>query len=454
MSWPLAWRLNDPVSAHAALLSALAELVLRESYHRVSAEALGILVVTLVWIGVLSTLLLRARARDDRTRSGIGRVGVLIAAAAAAYVLAGPATTTLAANRASWYVAVAASAIVLVGSALWAFTADEGAWARVRRVLVMGCVVFMTSQLVFAAWRAPQLIWPPVGPAETPGSRKAATLFLLLDELNAKSAAPFVDVLRMRGLSVNAKSIATVGDSTSKVIPEMFSGLRFEQAKPCGLTAICSVSNVLDFARIVASRPDIDVVGFFHPYCAIRGLRSCERITMSSTLMDPERWLCAVWRRTGLPTDLPTSRCSSVYNRVWGDLTRETIAALWRAPVWREGGFLFAHLPLPHPPGSDATGSLQSHYQDNLNRAVLLVDQMLTRARDAGLEPRLVIFSDHPLRQSHWCTHYAPYAAGGCVPQEALHDEQVPLIIAGEHLPTSGFIANNAQVFGLAAMWR
>ena len=454
MSWRRAWKFSDVSAAHLALLSAAAELVLREAYHRISTESIGIFVVAVVWIGVLVASLVRARARDSRTGRGIGRLAVLLAVATTLYVLAGPATAVLASHVAWRYVVMTASAIALVGAALWALAADDNAWTRARRVLVMGCVLFMTSQLVFSALRAPWLVWPPVGQAAQEDSRRTATVFLLLDELNAKSAEPLVELLRRQGLTVRAKPIATVGDSTRKVIPEMFSGLRFEQAKPCGTTAICGVSNVLDFARISASRPDVDVVGFFHPYCAIRGLRTCERLPIRLTLLDADRWLCAMWRRTGIPTDLPASRCNGVYNRAWADLLRETIDALWRAPVWREGGFLFAHVPLPHPPGADVDGSLQSHYQDNVNRAILLVADMLPRVHASGLELRLVIFSDHPLRQVYWCTHHIPYATSGCAPHEAFQDEQVPLIIAGERLPALEAITTNAQVFNLAATWR
>lgn len=447
--------LRDGVAAHVVLLSVAIELGLREVYHRVSAEALGFLLLGLVWVTVLGLLALRPRPSSMALRTGLGRMAVWAATGLAVHVLVVPGVAGLALPRETGSVLLLGAAVAATALLRWSFTASEEAWQRVRRALALGFIVFTASQLVFAAWRAPYLAWPPVERGASLGGDRSATVFLLLDELNASSAGPVVDLLRRRGLEVEARAIATVGGSTSKVVPEVFSGLRFEQAKPCGPTAICSTSTVLDFGRIAASRPDVDVVGFFHPYCAIRGLRSCERATIGSALWDPERWLCGLRRRTGLPPGLTAAHCSGVYNGVWSELTRETIAALWRAPVWQRGGLLFAHLPLPHPPGLDASSSLQRHYRDNIERAVGVIDEMLDRLDRAGLEPRLVIFSDHPLRQAHWCANYAPYAEAGCVPDPALQDDHVPLIVAGRHLPDTSAVLSNAQVFGLAAVrWR
>jgi hypothetical protein len=118
------------------------------------------------------------------------------------------------------------------------------------------------------------------------------------------------------------------------------------------------------------------------------------------------------------------------------------------------GGMLYAHLPLPHPPGERPGGTLKQDYQDNLALASEFLGQMVDRARAAKLERlRLVVFSDHPLRQSLWCSKPA-YRAQGCQPVAELEDAQVPLIVGtlGSEPPELDAIKSNAQVFDLAVL--
>ncbi len=450
---PSRW-LGDAILAHVVLASAAAELAIREGYHRAAAEPARVVLLAVGYLVVLALLAASRKLTAEPGRRRLQRSGVILAVGAAVYTLFGYALATLLVGLPAVVRQGLIGALVCAGlmAAAWAWRLGEASWARWSRAIATACVVFASSPVIYSMIHAPRFEWPPVSDG-SPGPRRTATLFLLLDEMNASSAAPLVDVLRARGLDVASRAIATVGYSTGKVVPEMFSGQRFDEAKPCSLTAICSASQVLDFGRITASRPDIDVVGFFHPYCAIQGLRWCERVAIRSALLDPERWRCAIWRRTGLPTDLPPAKCRGRYSHFWEALIRDTIDALWRAPIWREGGLLFAHLPLPHPPGADPGGSLDSHYRHNLERAARLLDAMLVRARDADMELRVVIFSDHPLRQAQWCSDYDAYVDMGCKPEPALHDERVPLIVAGKRLPNLDDITSNAQVFRLAARW-
>jgi hypothetical protein len=299
------------------------------------------------------------------------------------------------------------------------------------------------------------VVWPPAPQSAVAATNKhAATIFLLLDELNAGASAPLAQALRDHGLKVRNKAILPVGDGTSKVIPAMFTGRNFDQARPCGMTTICSEMNVLDFSHVFASRTDIDVIGFFHPYCAIQGLRWCQHARVPISLFETTRWRCASWRRFGAPIVSPAEICDELHGRGTNALTDELIEALWRAPVWQRGGFLYAHLPLPHPPGTTPS-NLQREYRENLDRAVRLLREMLARARQSGLDDlRIVIFSDHPLRQSRWCSAYFPYARKGCVIDGSLEDTMVPLIVAGEQLPDIDAIENNGQVFRLVATWK
>ena len=132
-------------------------------------------------------------------------------------------------------------------------------------------------------------------------------------------------------------------------------------------------------------------------------------------------------------------------------MTENVIHAMWLAPAWQKGGFLFVHLPLPHPPGNTDTGSLQTHYSDNLIRTYGLVQDILHKIQVSQPDSlRLVIFSDHPLRQSMWCNQLV-YSAQGCTSSQEFEDNKVPLIVAGSTLPDINDIVKNDQIFELAS---
>lgn len=449
---------RDFWTLHIVLGAAAAELAIRELYHQVGNERLKLIGLGAVWLCVCAGAVFGARYLPVGCRPKAGRPALLIAFGTTLWVLFADRFGAIGDGH-SWF-GYAAPVVMLVVLALaaWQVKFEEARWAKVRHAMVVGCVLFVVAQPILVAFKAPSLRWPPVGAGEVLLAKdsRSTTVFLLLDELNATSVAPFVALLEKRGLQVQTKSLLPVGDGTAKVIPQMFTGLRFDDPKPCSPTAVCSGQNTLDFSRVTASRRDVDVVGFFQPYCAINGLRYCARLTMARpSLLNERRWRCAFWRRTGIPRNLPATECEVESNRAWAELVHETVDALFRAPVWAKGGFLFAHLPLPHPPGPTPGGSIQMHYQENLTRALSVVGEIVSHTRaERGDRLKLVIFSDHPLRPSLWCKVYFPQASDHCAGGAVLSDTRVPLIVAGNSgLPNIDGISTNGQVFELASSW-
>jgi hypothetical protein len=272
---------------------------------------------------------------------------------------------------------------------------------------------------------------------------------LLLDELNAGSAAPFVEVFRQAGMSVDFKAVLPVAHATAQVIPELFSKQHFEDAKPCGWTTVCSGSAALDFSRITASRSDIDVVGFYMPYCAIQGLRYCVRLSPVSAISDMARWRCGVARRLGFGGDDVKGQCLIAQSDRWRTFVSDLEQAIWQAPLWARGGMMYAHVPLPHPPGPTVGGSLETHYRENVRRAVDLVHGIVDRVQQAKFDRlTIVVFSDHPLRPSLWCANPL-YANNGCPLPRDLLDDRVPLIVAGNSVPSLERLVSNGEVFSL-----
>jgi hypothetical protein len=298
---------------------------------------------------------------------------------------------------------------------------------------------------------APTILWPQAH--GNPSGGRDVTVFVLLDELNASAAGPVADALAKAGRGVVMKSLRPVADGTAKVVPAMFAGRRFPDAKPCGLATVCSGTDVLAFSKVVASRPDVDVVGFFEPYCAISGLRSCVRLSPGSPLFDAARWRCAIWRRSTLLARWVgpdfERQCGDLGGDTWSDMVTGVEQAIERAPLWEHGGFLYAHVPLPHPPGL-GQGTLASHYDTNLARAVRLIDRIAARAaREPERRFTIVVFSDHPLRPDMWCG-FSQYRQGSCPVPPHMVDDKVPLIVAGEVPKAFATINENIDIFRLA----
>lgn len=442
------------------LIGAFIELTIRNEYHQISAEP-----TRFVYLGGIALVSLVLALITERQRSPTAGVRALRAAnrllglGTWAWIVA-----ARGAGLAGWLAGasvVALVALVAGGVALAWLVSGEARWRRARPAVLIAGTLFVVSQPLLGQSMSPSLVWPAtagsrqapvrIDPAAAAAAPRPNVVMLLLDELNARDGAVLAQVLADRGMAVARKSIRPVDDATAKVIPEIWTGGRFSNPKPCSFTAICSDGQALDFAKVTASRPDIDVVGFYHPYCAMRGLRWCERVGLPLPFYDADRWMCSLQSRVGLSDTL---RCMDLQDEPFFELRAATMAAVWRAPFWREGGMLYAHLPLPHPPGERPGGTLRQDYHDNLALAAEFLGQMVDRARAARLDRlRLVVFSDHPLRQPLWCGKPA-YRAQGCQPAADLEDRQVPLIVGtlGGEPPELDAIESNAQVFDLAVL--
>lgn len=456
----------EVLAASFILASSLAELLIREAFYSISSEAPRILGVVIVWLAILimgSWVGVRRRAHRARALHGqvqgdspyVGPALVGIAAAVWMHVVCGP----WLANMLSTPISAALGPEVLlvaVGVSLTCAGAKfpEPTWSRLRRGVSAAMVIFVLAQPVLAYWRAPVVIWPDQEAEASPSATAPETqVFVLLDELNDKAAGPIIAAMEQSGLPVHHRSLVPVADGTAKVVPSLFVQSAFSDAKPCGLDTVCSGNQVLDFARIHASRPDIDVVGFYMPYCAIQGLRSCHIEMPASPVFSLERWRCAILRRSevlaNMAGQVELRRCAELSGAVWSDLASDVESRIWRAPVWRDGGVLFAHVPLPHPPGGDPALGLAAHYEANLERAARLIGRMVEElTRPPSRRFSLVVFSDHTLRTSVWCRS-TQYMGVSCAAGEALNDDRVPLLAIGDVHPAFQRLHSNQDVFKL-----
>ena len=348
------------------------------------------------------------------------------------------------------------SALVLAAGVLglgaWAHAhASASLWSSLRRVIGWVPALVVASPLLVGQWLDGPVVW-----LEQTGSQsanKVATIVLLYDEMNAQASLGLQKVLQDNKFEVGLKSVKPVHLSTTEVVPQLFSGADFEDARACGLTRICSQTAALDFAQLSVTRRDVDVVGFHHPYCAMQGLRYCKRLTTNRSLFEDGRWDCAWLRMTGVQARWSRADCERASQRTWIGMRDRVIESMWQAPALKEGGVLYVHLPLPHPP-ADQNGSLAEQYRANLRLGEQVLQQLLDSLAKNAVETRLLIFADHPLRQSMWCSREPIQFDKPCVVDASLADDYVPLIVAAKSgLPDIAHVQTNGEVFDVLRAW-
>ena len=247
--------------------------------------------------------------------------------------------------------------------------------------------------------------------------------------------------------------IRPAGRDTLDAIPAMFARHPFPEARPCGLSSICRGAHVLDYSRVRASRDDIDVVAMYHPYCAIRGLRSCVDIEGPRTYRSAWKQVINLYAaRLGWP--LASFDVGVATARVKTSEAREAhLQAVMQAPFWRHGGALYAHLPMPHPLALATDDRLDTEYAANLQTAVVFVHALAqTLTKQFGDRARIVITSDHPLRPAVWCSDsgYSPYGSQGCKGlRKTFLDSDVPLIVAARRAAPAPSITSSLDAFSL-----
>lgn len=343
--------------------------------------------------------------------------------------------------------------VMLCGAlGIWiSFIVDTATWSRLRFTALVFSSLIIGAPLLVGPFLDENIVWlepSPIKPITT-----STTLVLLFDEMNARDSFGMQQILLNHGLQVQMTSVKPAHGSTTEVVPAMFSNNNFEGARPCGTTRVCAKGAAFDFAKVAVQRKDVDIVGFHHPYCAINGLRYCRRLTTNRSFFNWNRWKCNLLYRVGFSPSGGPRVCQKDSHAAWLSMREEVIAGVLGAPSLRYGGVLFAHLPLPHPPAIE-TGSLADQYLRNIRDAEGLLGELLTLLETNKIEPRIMIFSDHPLRQALWCKRESRQFDSPCKIEPILVDEFVPFIVAGRSiLPSIENIESNQNVFKVLKNW-
>lgn len=325
-------------------------------------------------------------------------------------------------------------------------------WKRLYLAGIVGGIIFIFFPMVLANTNASTVYWP--SPSYQPPTVAAPnipsqnTIVLLLDELSASAAGPVVTQLQEAGLHVAASNIDPAGKNTINVIPAIWMRTSFDQSVACGATQICSTNKVLDFSKVKASSKNIDIVGFYHRYCSIQGLRSCSFSPLPKKSAGTDL-ACSFPGLNGL--EFLGCEASDSDRKSYLALRDNMKKPLMEAPFWQKGGILFAHLLVPHPLMGIHLKTLSVEYAENITYGASLIGLVAQRAKSVfGDNFRIIVFSDHPLRPDIWCADKT-YMTLKCKPDSSQMSNQVPLIIATFNVNNKAplKIKNNIAVFDL-----
>ncbi len=323
---------------------------------------------------------------------------------------------------------------------------------RLYLAIIFGVSVFVAFPVILTKSNSTKIYWPSpstqVPTVPVVNLPKQNTIILLLDELSASVADSIVTPLVEEGLKTQFSKIDHSGESTVNAIPAIWARKNFDQSVACGQTHLCSGAEVIDFANVWATSDNIDVVGVYHRYCAMQGLRSCtfEKMPISSVGKD---LVCSF----PIINALIFLRCDDSLNPNGSliSLREKMEISLFNAPFWEKGGVLYAHLLVPHPLMGMPDKKLSKEYSDNIEHGAALVKLVAQKAKLAFDDDfKIIIFSDHPLRPHVWCAQNG-YIELGCEPDDSQISTQVPLIIAtptATQQPTHS-VTNNKFVFDL-----
>ncbi|QEL54991.1 hypothetical protein [Chromobacterium paludis] len=318
-------------------------------------------------------------------------------------------------------------------------------WLRVRNASIAAMAIYLLTPYALSLFNSTpeQTVFGKERPYAA--ASQHATLVLLLDETGPEFIAPLLQTIQTEKLQSRTAIIPSAGQNTVNAIPAMLTGHRFDDVTPCGSTRLCSPTRSIDFSKLHAGRPDLDMVGFWHPYCAIQGLRYCHRV--NGVFMPSAQQI--------LPCSLPllSQRAECRLHSGARDLAvNQLLKATLEAPFWQSGGLLYLHLPLPHPAmedGMEAKEDIGVHYRANLNRASIVLAGLLGRMKNRfGNDFSVIVTSDHPLRREIWCAPGSPYDKNSCQNDIPANRHLVPFIVIAPTLPASlSMPSSNLGVF-------
>ncbi len=277
----------------------------------------------------------------------------------------------------------------------------------------------------------------------------AATVFVVLDEWSPEMMGPVEQVLESDEMILYSGVTEKAGTDTIYAIPSMLTKEAHKDVIPCGPYALCG-RTFFSPKNLRASNPVVDVVGFYHPYCEISGLRTCKRVTSRSAAESTELSLKSILGVALTQIPIVGKYFSALTEDIWNELKYDLIVddilrSALVMPIWDRGGVLYVHQLLPHPKMIKGR-SLATEYRENLNRAAEFIGALDIKLREKFDDDYLLIItSDHPLRTlSKWCV--GVYASDDCALENPPEGGQVPILVKASRSTQIGLPKTNIGV--------
>jgi hypothetical protein len=316
---------------------------------------------------------------------------------------------------------------------------SDRAWHKSAAIIQMAILAWGLSPLLLAWIQSDQTTHRTFTVERITRYPPKAVVVLVLDEMSPELAPLLRPVLTTPGHKLHVGQVIRAGENTVDAIPSMLTPQLHDGVAVCGGTSLCGAV-FFDMARLRASRPDTDVVGFYHPYCAILDLRSCWTPMPGG--------LAELFNQATAKIQLVVGVVFPMIKKpiVKHDVQRMRAAIAQHAldaPFWSDGGgLLYVHQLLPHPDGGALGLSLNDDYIGNMRQTSQFVSQIHNKLRrHFGKEYLLIVTSDHPLRTSMWCRSVA-YKSINCSKENFVETNNVPfMVLAPQNLavtvPTS-----------------
>jgi hypothetical protein len=307
------------------------------------------------------------------------------------------------------------------------FYFSDRPWHRGAPIILIAVSAWSLSPLLLAWIQSDQATHRTLTIERVVRDPPKAVVVLILDEMSPELAPLLRPVLTDQGHILHVGQVKRAGENTVNAIPSMLTPQRHDDVAPCGATSLCGTV-FFDMARLRASRPDTDVVGFFHPYCAVLGLRSCWIAKPGNANL--EKLFNRLIYKFQSVTAGEVLKLREPLSKSNLESMREAITQnALNAPFWSEGGgILYVHQLLPHPGGARTGLGLDEEYHDKMLQAVRFVSLIKDKLqRNFGKEYLLIVTSDHPLRSSMWCRE-PEYENVECLKENFVETANVPFM--------------------------
>jgi hypothetical protein len=303
-------------------------------------------------------------------------------------------------------------------------------WRKTGRIFMVMFISLLISTPTISFFQTVTTIKPTLSVERIFKVPPKAVVVIIFDELSPEMMPIFRPALTNGEHVLHIGTTLKAGKNTINAIPSMLTSMRHDDVVVCGSTRLCG-ENPFDMSYLKAAHSSIDVVGFYHPYCAIQGLRSCWSPEKSNSnkysLMNLNYFLSLL---SSLPVIHRVFNINVTDDQLNTKNLRNSIAkTALTAPIWTEGGLLYIHQFLPHP-----AGLKPYHLKDEYNSNVLDAAGFITTLKNQlqnnfGADYALIITTDHPLRTEFWCASDA-YNKADCNKDLPAETENIPFMVS------------------------